>query len=426
MDIQEVLKKQKGRKLKVLNSPIKTPSIEEYTSNPNAPRPYDNAIAVASRNSNSPTNINDQQYFVDHLEKGHCAKKDKSNNPDTDSTQTRHKPDTDPAQMGHRLDTKPDTKLDTKSQQKHNLKMLRNSKIIPIANVKTTIACLSGNELTLLKFFVDDCKEARSEITQPYTRKAIANLTGLKQGSVRNTIHRLIQKALLINNYSKRGGCAAVHTYSIPTSIYQEVLNTTLSFKLDTTLDTKPDTNAPSSNSNINTITILDNEWLNLDYTGATGISRREVLNLRRKNPTITAKEVQQSIYAFAWTLKHNPTQFKPTDNPVAIFVSQLQGGALWEEEGYKTPEEQQQELERKSRLDNLNQQKESQFDEYFHNLGSEERNKLVSFYPEAKNETGYDNETLRREVIDRKYIKRHYDNNIWPKLVEKELEELI
>ena len=125
-------------------------------------------------------------------------------------------------------------------------------------------------------------------------------------------------------------------------------------------------------------------------------------------------------------SLTHNKKQFKPNDKPAGIFVRQLQQGVLWEEVGYKTPEEQQQNFERKSRLDNMNQQKESQFDEYFHNLCFEERDKLVSLYPEAKNETGYDNETLRREVIDRKYIKRHYDNNIWPKLVEKELEELI
>ncbi len=295
---------------------------------------------------------------------------------------------------------------------------------------------LTGIAKNIVTFVYEACLIHHTRETGPVHFANLVSYCNKSINSVRVAKKRLIKEGLLITKHPEGWPTSGRNTCLIYTlsdklfnelhSLYNHSTRNTVQQDLGTNLGTELGTTPLNNNNNLNIIIKMSGRWLELDYTNATGIGPREILNIRKKNPEITVEDVQRSIHAFAWTLTHNKKQFKPNDKPAGIFVRQLQQGVLWEEVGYKTPEEQQQNFERKSRLDNMNQQKESQFDEYFHNLCFEERDKLVSLYPEAKNETGYDNETLRREVIDRKYIKRHYDNNIWPKLVEKELEELI
>ena len=204
---------------------------------------------------------------------------------DTNSTQTQHKVgtnltqelNTNSTQSEHRevikntyqtqTQHKVDTKLNTQETQSRH-------KVDTNLTQTTHISNLIGVQRSILLFIFEECKKARSHITEPLSIVHIASSLEIAPGSIKTSIARLCEKHFIkINSFKNgRGGWSV---YEIPDNIYKELLqmetqhklhtNLTQSrHKVDTKLNTQPNTNVSSSSSlNINktTTTELSDEW---------------------------------------------------------------------------------------------------------------------------------------------------------------------
>jgi predicted transcriptional regulator len=254
--------------------------------------------------------------------------------PTTNWQQTDNKPIAEPAtnwqqtdntienrqQTDNKPTTKPITELATNWQQTGNK---------PIT--EPHFSSLVGLQRSIVSFIYNECKIARSKITESLTLEYISSALKTSIGTVKTTIYRLEKKGYIVRIEYKngRGGWSK---YELPEQLFRELLQIETDNKLTTNRQqtnnkliaepvTEPTTSIPSSSSYINNLTttkassscdykkdiFLAPEWEEVDIMPLIeiGLNKSHLLQIIQQNK-LTPQMVNDSICAFAFDLAHN------------------------------------------------------------------------------------------------------------------------
>ena len=272
------------------------------------------------------------------LGKQKTIKKQIEHKPNTNWTQTEHKLGTNRTQTEHKeketehkLDTEPNTTSDTnRTQTEHKL------------DTNINFSSLVGLQRKLILLIYENCKIARSKITEPLTLEYISEQIKIPLGSIKTTIRRLEMKGY-VKRIEYKNGRSGWSKYEIPKNIFNEMLQNETGHKLDTNwtqtghkLDTKaytePNTTPSSSSGNINILnkntTTTSDEWNELDIIPLQnfGFTKNHLLQIATQNK-LSHQVVQDSIYAFAFDLTENGKSKNIKCDPVNYFMGILRNG---------------------------------------------------------------------------------------------------
>lgn len=285
------------------------------------------------------------------------------NKADTNQTQTQHKPhtnytqkpDTNSTQSGHEdiLEYSNQTQTQHKLNTKLNTHKTQSRHKVDTNSTQTThISALIGVQRKMLLFLFDECKKARSRITEPLSIIHISQAMEIPTGSIKTSIARLREKQFLkISSFKNgRGGWSS---YEIPDAAYKELLQmetqhklhtnyTQTKHKVDTQPNTQLNTNGSSSSSDLNikeTTTKLSEEW-NFDIReykafGFTATQVKQLAQLR----VISAADVEQSLIEFSYDLNNNALPPIKT-NKLNFLMGLLRAGQSYVSESYRNEEE--------------------------------------------------------------------------------------
>lgn len=350
----------------------------------------------------------------------------KSKKHDTNQTQTKHKvdtnltqkPNTNSIQTQHiecinntyqtQSKHKPNTKLNTrKTQSKH--------KVDTNLTQTVRISTLIGVQRKILLFIFEECKKVCSRITEPLTIIHIATGLEIATGSVKTSIARLCEKEFLIINSFKngRGGWSV---YEISDNVYKELLqmetqhklNTNLTqsrHKVDTKLNTQPNTTA-SSSSSLNIETTTTSEIHNAEDTWKFDITPYAKFGFKAPHikqlaslGVVSATEVEQSLIEFSYDMQNSSLPPIKT-NKINFLMGLLRSGHSYVSEGFKNEHEamieemaRRSEAKRKKRL-------EAKFETWIENLTDDQKrdieNKLPTHLMVLQRAYGFDNPEIR------------------------------
>ncbi|MBY0580680.1 MAG: hypothetical protein K2P53_03235 [Rickettsiales bacterium] len=341
---------------------------------------------------------------------------------DTKDSITGHKLDTKSLQLdtkdsitGHKLDTK-SLQLDTKDKNstkltKNSTKLTKNSaKLIPI----TSLNLLSDNEKILAETFVRLISEQSKKQNILLSKQELSSFSGIKIGSIKTTLKRLIDKGLIKRKKFDKGGAYAKAEYY-------------LRLKLDTKLDTKLLSSINNSNKEELLLlndkeeyaeTIKHKNWddINIEPLRKHGLNQGHLVDIREFN-LLDRKVVQESIYHFAYALEENKIKY---DNPIGVFVGRLCKGKGWFEAEYISEKDRSlkqllllKKQKKKEREEVINELVEVEYEGWKENLSKEETMAIEEKLPkEAK--TGH-------SVVKNFYWKEYYAKEILVPRLEKE-----
>lgn len=285
----------------VNSKPSLSPSILESTHS----LKQSEVKADSSRRALSVTNENEKLH-TNLTQSAHKADTNLTQKLHTNLTQSEHDKiatNTNQTQTKHKVHTKLNTQK-TQSTHKADTNLTQT----------THISTLIGVQKLILLFIFEECKKARSHVTEPLSVSHIASGLEITPGSIKTSISRLCEKAFLIVNSFKngRGGWS---TYEIPDNVYNELLQmetrhklhtnlTQTTHKVDTKLNTQLNTNASSSSSlnNIKTTTTeLPDEWdFDLSPYSAFGF-RESHLRQVMGDQKLTASQAEDSLAHFCY-----------------------------------------------------------------------------------------------------------------------------
>lgn len=221
---------------------------------------------------------------------------------------------------------------------------------------------LTGHQRTLLFYIVNNCIQRQENSTDPLTKDDLINATNINNGDVINTtIQRLAQKNF-INRTDHKTGTGGYRIFIISDEVKKAVteqqlhmLNNTkqLTNKLTNNIipqltnnyETVSQTENANNNNNLNKTIIINEQneltedWLAINYEplAEIGFGLTQLKQLYKLNIT-TPEIVQDSIYQFAYTLKHNADALKNYPNKLAALMGTLRKGERWTESGYVHP----------------------------------------------------------------------------------------
>ncbi|MEI8055604.1 MAG: hypothetical protein WCH10_06425 [bacterium] len=336
---------------------------------------------------------------------------------------------------GNKVATQPTTQVATNRKQTNNKPTTKNN-----------FSSLVGLQRILVFFIYNECKIARSNTTESLTLEHISKTINATAGCIKTTLQRLEAKGFIEKTEYKngRGGWSK---YSIPRQQFQEILQYETDNKQATNWQqsdnkvvtqptTQPTTNLSSSSGNIfNTTTTSDSqkqpqpqismEWQNLDIEPLSeiGFSKKH-LNQIASQLKLSPKEVQDSIYAFAFDLKENGKRKEINKDPISFFMGVLRsGGSYLPPSNYESPQECHRRLyaERMREIEDRNAAIEKEtldlaFRDWFRKLTDEQRKE---FLPEMfrRNITGA---KLENSKILESSARSHFEKELWQDIKNK------
>ncbi len=342
--------------------------------------------------------------------------------PSTNLVQTEYKPSTNLVQTEYKPSAQPSTTFKTEYKP------------------STTFSSLVGLQRKLVKFVYDECKIARAKTTKQLSIEYIVTTLETPYFSIKATIQRLIKKGVVIRTGLKQGRGGWV-TYGVPDLVFNEILRyEETEYKPSTNLvhcsnfeqkpSTQPSTSLSSSSSYINNKNTTT-QTESLDYSGLAGIGFTEdhltqILREYEKRPEValSSEQIQNSIYALAFDLKHNDTS--KLRSPIGVLISGLKNGKPYcsiTPDKFKTPREEalqnfttmvEQQQKRESELENNIKQME--FDKWKVELTDKE---LCEFCPMDAIQGGL-SEKHRQTLQKKKALeiaKEFFEINLWPSL---------
>ncbi len=231
--------------------------------------------------------------------------------------------------------TQPTTLSTTKLQQTNNY-----------SAIKASFSSLVGLQRAIIVFIYNECKIARSKITESLTLEHISMALKASKGCIKTTIQRLEAKGFIERVVFKngRGGWSK---YAIPDLLFQELLQYESNNKLATNrqqignnqttqLATQLTTEGSVDSSNYikNTTTTLPEAFKQIDCSPLVeiGFDESHIIQIHREyiqkpELSLSAEIIQNSINALAFDLKHNNianTFKRPT---IVVFISLLKQG---------------------------------------------------------------------------------------------------
>lgn len=229
---------------------------------------------------------------------------------------TKHatKPDTKRA-------TEPDTQPDTNraAEPDTNLEIIT----VPEKDKIEAFKLLFGNSKKIMSFFISECIKNKSNSTALLNNSYISQFTGVKIGSVRNTINRLIKKGILEKTAIKNGGAGAPSKYSIPITIYNHIgsdLNKDFTYRLAN--------NSEHQDFNKNELSELWSQ-INFDDLKDYGFSGKHINQIARLG-VISPDDLQESINYFVFDLIKNNKASEIKKSPVEFFMGIMRGQGFY------------------------------------------------------------------------------------------------
>ena len=374
---------------------------------------------------------------------------DNNRNPKTDykqttnGLQTGYKQATERTTNGLQIDHKQATENSKRTTQRTTQQITNR----PQTDHKQTTICdistLVGHERHLLLFIFDECRIIGALVTSPLTLSKIKEELKTPSGSTAKTIiARLIEKGFIVRGKAKtgRGGWM---TFRLEREVFQRLLietdykRTTNRPQMDdkeTTKQTTQRTTEPSSSSSFldldtNKLTNtgspdlssdLPPDWSKIDSSPLSQIrfGRPQLAQLTRVG-NLTADQVQESIYAFAFDLEVNGKGREINGHALNYFMGILRKGPYAPPANYEAPDVRQLRLylEAKEREQKMREELETrleiaEFDSWVNGLSSEEKVQFVPSTDFAKPGSPGHNVQL----------KQYFRETIWPGLREKAL----
>ncbi len=234
---------------------------------------------------------------------------------------------------GDKVETKPRTQPETKWRQTED-------KVETICDFSSLVGL--QRKLLLIVYF--SIRKNQSTLSEQLSVDYLAQYSESSSSSVKKTMQRLGNKGFL-NRESFKNGRGGWTIYSIPKSIYQDLLHNETGDKLETKwrqtedkvgtkLETEPRTSPPCSSSNINNIstTTEDDLWdnLNFDEVSEFRISRALLNRVLNKNPELDFEAVSKFLNRLPQRLKDPKKQ--RINNPIGFFIDCLNQIARGEE----------------------------------------------------------------------------------------------
>jgi hypothetical protein len=272
----------------------------------------------------------------------------------SNDSQTVHEPNTQLHTNGSQCE--PNAQAFDRKVHERNTKPYTNSS--QLVHSEIGFASLPSIQRQLLKALYLNSQINGNRFTQRLTLSYIADMSGVKKASLKNTIWRLKNKGFLITKEYREGRAGWV-IYEIPRETFLEIRGLENAARMVHERFTEPVTQPTSySNSYLNNLTTTRYEdfssvnhlsrqqsmpakWQEIDVEPLEKIkfSKSHLIDLYERNLT-TPEIVQASINNFAWGLENNPEQYKAYINPLAVLIGTLRKGKPWIESGYESPQE--------------------------------------------------------------------------------------
>lgn len=303
-----------------------------------------------------------------------------------------------------------------------------------------SLSALVGLQRATIIFIYNECKIARSKVTESLTLEHISSALNTSCGSIKTTIQRLETKGFVKRVCFKqgRGGWSK---YSIPDPLFQELLQYESSNKLVTNWQQTENNSiavrpaiAKGVVSN-SMSTMLPEDLKNIDYSvlEEIGFDESHIIQIYReymKKPelSLSVDIIQDSINALAFDLKHNDVANSLKHHPVVFLTCLLKKGQPYSSktpEKVLTPREEalqhylsSKERKIKAQEEKENKLKELEFIEWQSGLTEREINSIIG--DKANSLVG---SKIMRERSIRSWLLQHFDSEIWPSRREKIIE---
>ena len=303
--------------------------------------------------------------------------------------------------------TQPHTKSDTKHATYHTAEhdtFLDVGTSIDKDKIES-LKLLSGNSKKIVSFFISECIKNKSNSTALLNNAYISQFAGIKRGSIRNTINRLIKKGILQKKAIKNGGAGTPSKYSIPITIYNYIgsdLNRDFVYGLE-------------NNNQIQDFnkTELPELWtqINFERLKDYGFSYKHI-NQIEKLGLVAPDDLQNSIDHFAFDLLENNKASEIKKSPVEFFMGIMRGqGFYTAPKNYESPQDRKLRLKLEQAKDQQQKRDEMEselvdveFKSWVSGISASEKNKLMP--EEVKNS--------RFEAERESFLKKYFKDNYW------------
>lgn len=297
-------------------------------------------------------------------------------------------------------DTNPGTKLSIELNQ-------------PSAKEATDgVRLLLGHNKKIMSFFFSECIKNKAKYTALLNNLYISQSTGIKIGSIRNTINRLIKKGFLQKTSSKKGGAGAPSKYSIPIDIYEHI---------ESELNRHVIQNTAHQDLKNNTYitTELDNNWASIQFDGMKKyeFSSNHIQQLA-KLKKITPDGLQQSIDYFVFDLEENNKAKDIEKSPVAFFMGIIRRQGMYTApKNYESPKDRALRFKLKQEKIQLEKREKMEadlidveFKKWETTINSDEK---LALMPKSVKNSQFDGERTG-------FIHNYFKEKIWPSIVEE------
>jgi hypothetical protein len=444
VDLKSILEKNKGKVEKYSNYTNKSPSIASHD------RPY----VIDFHESKELIDSNDISSKIE-------------NSQETNGYQTGNKQVTNGYQTGNKRvsieqgleQTRDETGNKRVSKQVTNEPLngyqTGNKRVTNDTTNQTTNASLSilvGVQRNIILFFYFLSKKTAGQSTHPLTLDFISKSLEINKNVIKTTIIRLQKKGLIFRNGGKtgRGGWTA---YELSNTLYKELMHQDNFGFLEDTISNKQAINGyqtgnkevskqvskrvttdPSSSSVINIKNTTTNlgtnpyekmsvEWQTIDFGVLTdiGFNKTHLVQLYKAG-TQDPKIVQDSIYHFAFDLKHNGKKSGIKGDVLNFFMGIISKRAYTAPTNYINPDVEAmnaymktKEREQKQKEELELKTQDLEFNHWHETLSDEEINRLVSDDTKAAGLPKQLQQTLKMSQL-----KKHFKNFVWPEVKRK------
>lgn len=219
-----------------------------------------------------------------------------------------------------------------------------------ITNLTYAIKKLSGIQKDIFQFVIEVCSARGALDTGILLSSELAHAANCSTGSAKTSLIRLIEKNLIIRLEGKasRGGHMILGvTKNIQVASYhaQQALYNPLKKKVSDNFTDNNSNNSlspiSSSNKIINTTTnLLSEDWKKINFEPLVHIGFSETQLFQLHSSNMSAPEiVQDAIYKFAYSLKHNE-KVQAYNDPLNVLMGVLRKGQRWNEPNYISEKE--------------------------------------------------------------------------------------
>jgi hypothetical protein len=286
------------------------------------------------------------------------------------------------------------------------------------------------------------CRGKGDRNTGAVSLEQLSNACETTSGAAQVTVRRLINKKFLLR-VSFKDGRGGWTVYELPESVYSELFQLETQNKVGTNLEqsqnkvisqprTQPRTSASSSSSlkdlDLNKLTntgeaefsVLPAEWTQIDTTPVSEIrfGQNQLLQIFQMGK-LSAEQVQESIYAFAFDLEVNERKKVINGAALNFFMGILRKGPYGPPTNYEAPGVRQMRLyleakkrEQQARSEMETELETMEFNEWVAKLSTEER---LQFVPESDfSKLGSQSHNMQ--------LKQHFRESVWLERKERNI----